>query len=134
MAPGDTDTPDTPENDDDDGDDDDEDDEDGGTAPRGAQPGPAPAQSRGEERSGSGGGSVEGESHSSAARPRVLENAANVSSGTDTGMFPQGGIQAGGGGMADDGDALPALLLGSGAIALVLTAGGLRLRRRGLGS
>ena len=121
MAPQDADTPDAPEDDDDDEDKD----EDEGIASRGAQPAPAPSRSR---------GSVAGESQSSAQRPRVFENTSHVSTGTDTGTFPQGGIQAGGGGMADGGEVLPVLLLGSGAIALVLTAGGLRLRRRGLGS
>jgi len=63
----------------------------------------------------------------------VFETVANVSAGNDTGTSPQGGIQAGGGGTADGG-ALSALLLGSGALALVLTAGGLVLRRRSLES
>jgi hypothetical protein len=56
-----------------------------------------------------------------------------VTSGTDTGTIPQGGIQAGAGGTADDG-AIPALLLGSGALMLVLTAGGIAVRRRGFES
>jgi hypothetical protein len=68
----------------------------------------------------------------SAASP-VVETVSNVSAGQDTGTSPQGGIQAGGGGTADGG-AVSALLLGSGALALVLTAGGLALRRRSLES
>jgi hypothetical protein len=63
----------------------------------------------------------------------VFETVANVSAGNDTGTSPQGGIQAGGGGTADGG-AVSALLLGSGALALLLTAGGLVLRRRSLES
>jgi hypothetical protein len=63
----------------------------------------------------------------------VLETVANVSAGNDTGTSPQGGIQAGGGGTANGG-AVSALLLGSGALALVLTAGGVVLRRRSLES
>jgi hypothetical protein len=58
---------------------------------------------------------------------------ANVSGGNDTGTTPQGGIQAGGGGTAD-GSAVSALILGFGALALGLTAGGLVLQRRSLES
>jgi hypothetical protein len=53
-----------------------------------------------------------------------------ASTSTDTGTVPSGGIQAGAGGTAEMGSN-PALLgLGSGALALVLTAGGFVLRRR----
>ena len=54
-------------------------------------------------------------------------------SGVDTGTIPQGGIQAGAGGTADEGPS-SALLLGSAALMLVLAAGGLALRRRGFES
>ena len=81
----------------------------------------------------SGGNS--GDTHSggkeSAPSP-VFETVANVGAGNDTGTTPQGGIQAGGGGTADGG--VSALLLGTGALALLLTAGGLVLRRRSLES
>ena len=63
----------------------------------------------------------------------VFHTTSSPTSGTDTGTIPQGGIQAGGGGAADDGT-VSLLLLGTGALALMLTAGGLTLRRRGLGS
>jgi hypothetical protein len=54
-----------------------------------------------------------------------------ASTSTDTGTIPQGGIQAGAGGTADAGTSV-LLGLGSGALALVLTAGGFVLRRRGI--
>lgn len=60
----------------------------------------------------------------------MIPAANTVSSGTDTGTIPQGGIQAGAGGTADDGSAA-VLSLGLGALMLVLTAGGYVLRRRG---
>ena len=53
--------------------------------------------------------------------------------GTDTGTTPKGGIQAGGGGTADEGAGF-ALLLGSAALMLMVTAGGFALRRSGRGS
>ena len=62
---------------------------------------------------------------------QVLPASNTVASSTDTGTIPQGGIQAGAGGTAND-DSAAALGLGSGALMLVLTAGGLALRRRGL--
>jgi hypothetical protein len=51
-----------------------------------------------------------------------------VSAGVDTGTIPQGGIQAGAGGTADDGST--AGLLWGGALILMVAAGGLGLRRR----
>jgi hypothetical protein len=51
-----------------------------------------------------------------------------VSAGIDTGTIPQGGIQAGAGGTADDGS--QAGLLWGGSLILALAAGGLVLRRR----
>jgi len=58
----------------------------------------------------------------------VVQATTPVSAGVDTGTIPQGGIQAGAGGTADDGS--NAGLLGGGALMLVLAASGLALRRR----
>jgi hypothetical protein len=77
--------------------------------------------------SNSGSGSV-GQRAGSTVRPRVVQTTTPVSAGIDTGTIPQGGIQAGAGGTADDGS--QAGLLWSGALMLALAAGGLALRRR----
>jgi len=79
-----------------------------------------------ESNSNSGSGSV-GQRVGSTVRPQVVQTTP-VSAGIDTGTIPQGGIQAGAGGTADDGS--QAGLLGSGALMLALAAGGLALRRR----
>ncbi len=78
---------------------------------------------------------MKGETRSSTKTPSrvVFQNTSNQTSGTDTGTFPQGGIQAGAGGMADDAPA-SLLLLGLGTLAFGLMAGGVALRRRSLGS
>jgi hypothetical protein len=55
--------------------------------------------------------------------------AAGATADTDTGAVPSGGIQAGAGGMAGDGDTQPLLGIGSGALALLLTGGALVRRR-----
>jgi hypothetical protein len=60
--------------------------------------------------------------------PQVVQVATPVTAGVDTGTIPQGGIQAGAGGTADDGST--AGLLWGGALVLALAAGGLALRRR----
>jgi hypothetical protein len=80
-----------------------------------------------ESNSNSGSGSV-GQRVGSTVRPQVVQNTTPVSAGVDTGTIPQGGIQAGAGGTADDGS--QAGLLWSGALMLALAAGGLALRRR----
>ena len=80
------------------------------------------------EESGGGSGSA-GEFAQSVVTPQVVTRpAANVASSVDTGTIPQGGIQAGAGGTADDGSA--SALLPGGALMLALAAGGLALRRR----
>jgi hypothetical protein len=81
----------------------------------------------GSSGSGSGSGSV-GQWARSTVRPQVVQTTTPVSAGIDTGTIPQGGIQAGAGGTADDGS--QAGLLWSGALMLALAAGGLVLRRR----
>jgi hypothetical protein len=80
-----------------------------------------------ESNSNSGSGSV-GQRVGSTVRPQVVQTTTPVSAGVDTGTIPQGGIQAGAGGTADDGS--QAGLLWSGALMLALAAGGLALRRR----
>jgi hypothetical protein len=79
-----------------------------------------------ESNSNSGSGSV-GQRVGSTVRPQIVQTTP-VSAGIDTGTIPQGGIQAGAGGTADDGS--QAGLLWSGALMLALAAGGLALRRR----
>jgi hypothetical protein len=79
-----------------------------------------------ESNSNSGSGSV-GQRVGSTVRPQIVQTTP-VSAGIDTGTIPQGGIQAGAGGTADDGS--QAGLLWSGALMLALAAGGLVLRRR----
>jgi hypothetical protein len=61
-------------------------------------------------------------------RPQVVQATTPVSAGIDTGTIPQGGIQAGAGGTADDGS--QAGLLWGGSLILALAASGLALRRR----
>jgi hypothetical protein len=79
--------------------------------------------------SGSGGQEVGSRSNEIVSRPtQVVQATTPVSAGVDTGTIPQGGIQAGAGGTADDGS--NAGLLGGGALILVLAASGLALRRR----
>jgi hypothetical protein len=79
-----------------------------------------------ESNSDSGSGSL-GQRVGSTVRPQIVQTTP-VSAGIDTGTIPQGGIQAGAGGTADDGS--QAGLLWSGALMLALAAGGLALRRR----
>jgi hypothetical protein len=92
---------------------------------------PAPEAKKKHKKS-SGGSGVAGKTQTSASLP-VVQSTTTTVADTDTGTIPQGGIQAGAGGTADDGIAA-ALLLGSGALALMLMAGGLALRRRGFES
>jgi hypothetical protein len=87
-----------------------------------------PQKKHHKQESGGGSGSV-GESAQPVVTPQVVTRpAANVASSVDTGTIPQGGIQAGAGGTADDGSA--SALLPGGALMLALAAGGLALRRR----
>ena len=83
-------------------------------------------EEHGSSESNSGSGSV-GQRVGSTVRPQVVQTTP-VSAGIDTGTIPQGGIQAGAGGTADDGS--QAGLLWSGALMLALAASGLALRRR----
>ena len=96
---------------------------------------PAPTSETQKEKSGGGSGSA-GKSAGSEitpVAPQVVQTTTPVSAGVDTGTIPQGGIQAGAGGTADDGS-MSGLLWGGG-LMLVLAASGLALRRRdGLGS
>ena len=124
--------PDTPDQgdtpgEDDEGSGDDEDDEDEEQTP--LRSAPKPENSGGGESGGSGsGGSVQ----NTPQTPLVRLSSTPVS-GVDTGTIPQGGIQAGAGGTADEGSP-SALLFGSAALMLVLAAGGLAVRRRGFES
>jgi hypothetical protein len=92
----------------------------------------APAPKKHTRKKSGGGSGVAGKSQQRAALP-VVEHTTTPVVDTDTGTVPQGGIQAGAGGTAGDGT-VAALLLGSGALALMLMAGGLALRRRGFES
>jgi len=74
-----------------------------------------------------------GASGMTAPQTPVVQVSSQRVSDVDTGTIPQGGIQAGAGGTADDGTG-SALLLGSAVLMLMLTAGGLVLRRRGFES
>jgi hypothetical protein len=85
------------------------------------------SEEHGSSDSNSGSGSV-GQRVGSTVGPQVVQTTTPVSAGIDTGTIPQGGIQAGAGGTADDGS--QAGLLGGGALMLALAAGGLALRRR----
>lgn len=99
--------------------------------PAPVQPSPTsqPEQHRSEESNGTGSESgAAGESVRSQVSPHVVQTTTPVSAGIDTGTIPQGGIQAGAGGTADDGS--QAGLLWGGSLMLVLAAGGLALRRR----
>ena len=103
-------------------------------APPNPQPQPSPTsqlKKESHEESGNGSGSA-GKPASSRpirqATPHVVQIATPVTAGVDTGTIPQGGIQAGAGGTADDGST--AGLLWGGALVLALAAGGLALRRR----
>jgi outer membrane biosynthesis protein TonB len=89
-------------------------------------PKPAPAARRKPTNTNKSPGRSKGSS-----KPRVVTVAhvRNVAEDTDTGAVPSGGIQAGAGGMAGDGDSQPLLGIGSGALALLLT-GGAVVRRR----
>jgi hypothetical protein len=62
------------------------------------------------------------------------ERTSFTSHSPDTGAVPSGGIQAGAGGTATDGPSPLTLGLGSGVLALLLTAGGYTLRRSRLES
>jgi hypothetical protein len=97
---------------------------------------PAPSSGSG---SGSGSGSNSGSKSGSTSKksPRrkvvVVTHTVRVPAETRDTAVAQGGIQAGGGGMAATGlSGLQLLALGSGAIALILalSAGGLTVRRR----
>jgi hypothetical protein len=93
------------------------------------QPQPSPtSQPKKESHEESGNGSESAGKPSSRATPQVVQTSTPVSAGIDTGTIPQGGIQAGAGGTADDGSM--AGLLWGGALILVVAAGGLALRRR----
>jgi hypothetical protein len=100
---------------------------------------PAPSapseRSQGQEsqESGNSGRRSGSERKQTTAPVPTHQNTANVQAATDTATVPQGGVQAGAGGTADAGSPL-ALLLGSGALGLALTAGGVSLRRRSLES
>ena len=100
---------------------------------------PAPSapseRSQGQEsqESGNSGRRSGSERKQTTAPVPTHQNTANVQAATDTATVPQGGVQAGAGGTADAGSSL-ALLLGSGALGLALTAGGVSLRRRSLES
>jgi hypothetical protein len=102
--------------------------------PPAAQPEQPAPTSRPHERKPAEHGSSDSNSGSngqqvgSTVRPQVVQTTTPVSAGVDTGTIPQGGIQAGAGGTADDGS--QAGLLWSGALMLALAAGGLALRRR----
>ena len=99
-------------------------------APPSPQPQPSPtSQPKKESHQESGNGSVSaGKPASTRATPQIVQIATPVTAGVDTGTIPQGGIQAGAGGTADDGSM--AGLLWGGALVLALAAGGLALRRR----
>jgi hypothetical protein len=84
-------------------------------------------EEHGSSDTNSGSGSV-GQWAGSTVRPQVVQATTPVSAGVDTGTIPQGGIQAGAGGTADEGSQA-GLLLG-GALMLALAASGLALRRR----
>ena len=94
------------------------------------QPQPIPtSQPKKESHEESGNGSESaGKPASSQAIPQVVQTTTPVSAGVDTGTIPQGGIQAGAGGTADDGSM--AGLFWGGSLMLVVAAGGLALRRR----
>jgi hypothetical protein len=94
---------------------------------------PAPESTKKKKSSGGSGVAGKTEKRKSAGSLPVVQSTTTTVADTDTGTIPQGGIQAGGGGTANDGTAL-ALLLGSGALVLTLMAGGLALRRRGFES
>jgi outer membrane biosynthesis protein TonB len=85
---------------------------------------------------GSGGTSGKNSKNSKNSKPRVVTVtrfrtvSVNNTKDTDTGAAPVGGIQAGAGGTAATDHSGLLLGLGSGAIALLLTGGGL-VRRRG---
>ena len=86
-----------------------------------------------ESNSNSGSGSGSGGENASAHKALPVVQGTTQVADTDTGTVPQGGIQAGAGGTAADGTGA-ALLLGSGALVLMLMGGGLALRRRGFNS
>jgi outer membrane biosynthesis protein TonB len=131
AAPETPDQGDTPgEDDEGSGDDEDDEDEEETPAPpsnRAAPEGSAPSGGN------NAGGSESGNSGSNVPQTPQVRVSSQPVSGADTGEIPQGGIQAGAGGTVDEGSA-SALLLGSAALMLVLTAGGLVLRRRGFES
>ena len=99
-------------------------------APPSPQPQPSPTsqpKKGSHEESGNGSESL-GKRASSQPTPQFVQIATPVTAGVDTGTIPQGGIQAGAGGTADDGST--AGLLWSGALVLAVAASGLALRRR----
>ena len=91
------------------------------------------SQGKESQESGNSGRRSGSERKQTTAPVPTHQNTANVQAATDTATVPQGGVQAGAGGTADAGSPL-ALLLGSGALGLALTAGGVSLRRRSLES
>ena len=93
-----------------------------------AQPIPGSPRSDRSEEQNSSGGSTPAAKQVASHPTEVVQATTPVSAGVDTGTIPQGGIQAGAGGTADDGS--NAGLLGGGALMLVLAASGLALRRR----
>jgi uncharacterized membrane protein YgcG len=95
---------------------------------------PAPSSGSG-SGSGSNSGSKSGSTSTKAPRRKVVvvTHTVRVPAETNDTAVAQGGIQAGGGGMAATGlSGLQLLALGSGALALILalSAGGLTVRRR----
>jgi hypothetical protein len=97
--------------------------------PAPVQPAPTnqPPESQKKESGGSSSESA-GESVSQQVSPQLVQATTPVSAGVDTGTIPQGGIQAGAGGTADEGS--QAGLLWGGALMLAFAASGLALRRR----
>jgi hypothetical protein len=105
-------------------------------------PAPAPAvtqpTAKKEQRntsrpSGSGhGGSPQGTSRgtSTPSTPISTQPVALTTTSTDSGVVPQGGIQAGGGGTATQGGSLLMLAIAMGGFAFAFASGGVALRRR----
>ena len=91
-------------------------------------PVPAPETSSGSESGGSGSGSKKSSGSGSSRNTAALTFAG---SGTDTGSIPQGGIQAGAGGTADNAPAPALVALVLALLAFGTAAGGVAMRRRG---
>jgi hypothetical protein len=93
-----------------------------------ATPAPAVTKPTSQQHSSNQSGSSQGTS----AAPSVptSQPVAVTTTSTDSGVVPQGGIQAGGGGTAPRDGSLLILALAMGGIAFGLTSAGLALRRR----